>query len=74
MAQLIQPLEVIQGGTARPSPADIRLDKTLVSPHIQVAEYRWVKDVIGSDFYTALVAEKGDSSAFTTSAYSRASG
>lgn len=69
MAQLIQPLEVIQGGTARPSPADIRLDKTLVSPHIQVAEYRWVKDAIGSDFYAALVAEKGDSSAFTTSAY-----
>jgi MFS family permease len=69
MAQLIQPLEVIQGGTARPSPADIRLDKTLVSPHIQVAEFRWVKDAIGASFYNALVAEKGDSSAFTTSAY-----
>lgn len=69
MAQLSQPLEVIQGSTARPSPADIRLDKTLVSPHIPVAEFRWVKDTIGSDFYNALIAEKGDSSAFTTSAY-----
>jgi len=69
MAQLIQPLEVIQGGTARPSPADIRLDKTLVSPHIQVAEWRWVRPALGEDFYTALVGEKGTSSAFTTSAY-----
>ena len=69
MPQLIQPLEVIQGGTARPSPADIRLDKTLVSPHIQVAEFRWVKDAIGGSFYNALIAEKGDSSAFTTPAY-----
>ena len=69
MANLGQPIEVIQGGTDRPTPADIRLDKTLVSPHISVAEFRWVKDAIGSDFYAALVAEKGDSSAFTTPAY-----
>ena len=59
MSQLIQPLEVIQGGTARPSPADIRLDKTLVSPHIQAAEYRWVRETLGASFYDALVAEKG---------------
>lgn len=69
MAQLIQPLEVIQGGTARPSPADIRLDKTLVSPHIEEAEWRWVRRSLGADFYDALCAEKGESSAFTTSAY-----
>lgn len=69
MSQLIQPLEVIQGGTARPSPADIRLDKTLVSPHVQAAEYRWVVPALGESFYAALVAEKGTSSAFTTSAY-----
>ena len=69
MSQLIQPLEVIQGGTARPSPADIRLDKTLVSPHIQPAEYRWVRETLGESFYNVLVAEKGTSSAFSTSAY-----
>lgn len=69
MGQLIQPLEVIQGGTARPSPADIRLDKTLVSPHIQAAEYRWVRPALGESFYATLVAEKGESSAFTTTAY-----
>lgn len=69
MGNLIQPLEVIQGGTARPGPADIRLDKNLISPHIQAAEYRWVKPALGDEFYTALVEEKGTSSAFTTSAY-----
>ena len=69
MSNLIQPLEVIQGGTARPSPADIRLDKSLVSPHIQAAEWRWVRPALGDDFYTALTEEKGESSAFTTSAY-----
>lgn len=69
MAQLGQPLEVIQGGVDRPSPADIRLDKTLVSPHIQPAEYRWVRETLGSSFYDVLVAEKGTSSAFSTSAY-----
>lgn len=69
MGQLIQPLEIIQGGTARPSPADIRLDKTLVSPHIAAAEYRWVRPALGESFYATLVAEKGESSAFTTTAY-----
>ena len=69
MAQLIQPLEVIQGGTGRPSPADIRLDKNLVSPHIKDAEFRWVRPYLGEDFYNALTTEKGTSSAFTTDAY-----
>jgi hypothetical protein len=69
MAQLIQPLEVIQGGVDRPSPADIRLDKTLVSPNIQPAEYRWVRETLGASFYDVLVTEKGTSSAFATSAY-----
>lgn len=66
---LIQPLEIIQGGTARPTPGDIRLDKTLVSPHIQAAEYRWVRDSLGESFYSTLVADKGESTAFTTTAY-----
>ncbi len=42
MSQLIQPSEVIAGGVARPTPADIRIDKSLISPHIQDAEYRWI--------------------------------
>lgn len=66
---LIQPLEIIQGGTARSTPADIRMDKSLVSPHIQAAEYRWVREAVGESFYAALEADKGDSSAFDTSAY-----
>lgn len=66
---LIQPLEIIQGGVARPSPADIRLDKTLVSPHTDAAEYRWVRPALGESFYATLIAEKGESSAFSTSAY-----
>jgi hypothetical protein len=29
MSRLIQPSEVIAGGVARPTPADIRIDKSL---------------------------------------------
>ena len=57
MSQLIQPSEVISGGVARPTPADIRLDKSLISPHIQDAEYRWIVPVLGVTFYDALVAD-----------------
>ena len=56
---LIQASEVVTGGLNRPNPADIRLDKSLVSPHIDDAEYRWVVDWLGKDFYTVLEAEKG---------------
>jgi hypothetical protein len=69
MSQLIQPSEVIAGGVARPTPADIRLDKSLISPHIQDAEYRWIVPAIGLTFYDALVADKGNSTAFTSTAY-----
>ncbi len=66
---LIQASEVVTGGLNRPNPADIRLDKSLVSPHIDDAEYRWVVDWLGKDFYTVLEAEKGTSSAFSTPQY-----
>lgn len=69
MSQLIQPSEVIAGGVARPTPADIRLDKSLISPHIQDAEFRWVVPAIGLTLYDSMVANKGDSSAFTSTAY-----
>ena len=69
MSQLIQPSEVISGGVARPTPADIRLDKSLISPHIQDAEYRWIVPAIGVSFYDTLVAAKGSSTAFSSTAY-----
>ena len=69
MSQLIQPSEVISGGVARPTPADIRLDKSLISPHIQDAEYRWIVPAIGVTFYDTLVADKGKLTAFTSTAY-----
>lgn len=69
MSQLIQPSEVIAGGVARPTPADIRIDKSLISPHIQDAEYRWIVPAVGLTFYDALVADKGNSTAFTSTAY-----
>jgi hypothetical protein len=56
---LIQANEVVQGGLGRPNPADIRLDKSLVAPHIEDAEFRWVKPALGDDFYNILLAEKG---------------
>lgn len=66
---LITASEVVQGGLSRPNPADIRLDKSLVSPHLDDAEYRWVVDWLGKDFYTVLETEKGTSSAFSTPQY-----
>jgi hypothetical protein len=69
MSQLIQPSEVIAGGVARPTPADIRLDKSLISPHIQDAEFRWIVPAIGLTLYDAMVAQKGTSTAFTSTAY-----
>jgi hypothetical protein len=66
---LIQASEVVQGGLARPTPADIRLDQALIAPHTDTAEYRWVIPTLTQDFYDVLTAEKGTSSAFTTPAY-----
>ena len=66
---LIQPSEITQGGIARPGPTDVRFDNALLSPHIQSAEWAWVEPILGVSLYDALEAEKGNSSAFTTSAY-----
>lgn len=69
MSQLTQPSEVISGGVARPTPADIRIDKTLISPHIQDAEYRWILPAVGVSFYDALVVDKNNTTAFTSTSY-----
>lgn len=66
---LIQASEVIQGGIARPTPADVRMDQALIAPHIETAEYRWVLPALGEDFYNTLTEEKGTSTAFSTAAY-----
>ena len=66
---LIQASEITQGGIARPAPTDIRFDNALIAPHIQSAEWAWVEPVLGTSLYDTLKAEKGTSSAFTTSAY-----
>lgn len=69
MSQLTQPSEVISGGVARPTPADIRIDKTLISPHIQDAEYRWILPAVGVSFYDALVVDKNNTTAFASTSY-----
>jgi hypothetical protein len=69
MAQLISPGEVVRGGIARPSPADVALDATLISPHIAAAEYRWVLPTLTEPLYAALLANKGTSTAFALPAY-----
>ena len=66
---LIQASEVVTGGLSRPNPADVRLDKSLVAPHLDDAEFRWVVDWLGEDFYSVLTAEKGTSTAFSTAQY-----
>ena len=66
---LIQPYEIVQGGVARPTPADVRLDAMLLGPHIETAVYRWVIPVLTEGLYAAMEADKGSSSAFTSTAY-----
>jgi hypothetical protein len=66
---LITASEVVRGGIARPTPADVALDATLIAPHINTAEYRWVIPTLTENFYNTLTAEKGTSSAFTTPEY-----
>lgn len=66
---LITAAEVVRGGIARPTPADVALDATLIAPHIAPAEYRWVLPTLTEDFYNTLTAEKGTSTAFSTTSY-----
>lgn len=66
---LIQPLEVVQGGINRPAPTDLRLDKNLISAHIEDAEYQWVIPAIGKTLYSYLKANKGTSTAFSNNYY-----
>lgn len=54
MAQFIKPLEVVRGGYIRITPTDTQFDPNLLAPFVDNAERRYVRDVIGSDFFEQL--------------------
>ena len=58
MATLIQANEVINGGALRPSPANVRFDPALISPHIQDAERAHLLPLLGADLYARLLSQK----------------
>jgi len=56
MATLIKPAEVVNGGIYRGAPTNARFDQTIISPHIDSTEERFVIDLLGEDLYDAMVA------------------
>lgn len=58
---IIKASEVINGGIARPAPADVRFDAMLLSPHIADAEARFVVPILTEDFYGVLEAARSAS-------------
>lgn len=58
MAQFIKPLEVVRGGYLRITPTDTQFDPNLLAPFVDNAERRYVRDVIGSEFFEQLKANR----------------
>lgn len=58
MAALIKPAEVVNGGIYRGAPLNDRFDQTLLSPHIESTEERFVIDLLGEDLYLDMVTEQ----------------
>jgi len=58
MAQFIKALEVVRGGYIRITPTDTQFDPNLLAPYCDNAERRYVRDLIGSDFWEQLKANR----------------
>jgi len=58
MATLIKPAEVVNGGIYRGAPTNARFDQTLISPHLDSTEERFVIDLLGEDLYLDMVSKQ----------------
>lgn len=56
---LIQGAEIVNGGALKATPANVRFDIALVTPHILAAELGHVMPVLGEAFYKSLKTAKG---------------
>jgi hypothetical protein len=58
MAQFINPIEVVRGGYVRITPTDTQFDPNLLAPYVDNAERRYVRNLIGNDFFDQLKANR----------------
>lgn len=56
--QLLTAQEIINGGILRQVPLSARFDGMLLSPHIQLAEVRFLRETLTKDLYSTMVAQK----------------
>ena len=58
MKSIITAYDVVNGGVTRAAPTDIKFDQMLLSPHLAVAERRFLPDLITKELYTAMLADR----------------
>lgn len=58
MAQFLKPVEAVRGGYIRITPTDTQFDPNLLAPFIDNAERRYVRNLIGADFFDQLKANR----------------
>ena len=51
-------IELVKGGFVRPGPTDTQFDATILDPFIAMAEAKYVRSAVGSDFYDALITNR----------------
>lgn len=54
MSSFIRPIEVVNGGYVRVGPTDTRFDPQLLSPFVDNAERKYVRDAIGATFFETI--------------------
>lgn len=55
---LIQPKEIVNAGIVKASPLNARFDASIIAPVIHLAEDRFLKTFICSEFYEDLISQK----------------
>lgn len=58
MKSIITAYDVVNGGVTRAAPTDIKFDQMLLSPHLAVAERRFLPNLITKELYTAILADR----------------
>jgi hypothetical protein len=55
---ILSAYEVLAGGVLRQTSLEVRMDQNEIAPHIEDAEFRYVKPILGDTFYQYLVDNK----------------
>jgi len=59
---ILSAYEVLAGGILRQTSLDIRMDQSEIAQHIEDAERRYLKPILGDTFYTYLITNKATDS------------